>query len=45
LFGKMALKSMTKDDSPLKRNMPSGTEFIVKEKREILNLIKRNELL
>lgn len=26
IFGKMALKSMIKDDSPLKQNMPAGKE-------------------
>ncbi len=32
IFGKMALKSMTKDDSPVKRNMPTIKEFIVKKR-------------
>ncbi|GAL83648.1 hypothetical protein N824_28230 [Sporocytophaga myxococcoides] len=32
LFGKMALKSNTKDDKPLSRNMPAGKSFTVKEK-------------
>lgn len=32
LFGKMALKSNTKDDRPMGKNMPAGKGFIVKEK-------------
>lgn len=32
LFGKMALKSNTKDDKPISRNMPAGKGFTVKEK-------------
>ena len=32
LFGKMALKSNTKDNKPLRKNMPAGKAFIVKEK-------------
>jgi hypothetical protein len=32
LFGKMALKSNTKDDKPIGRNMPAGKAFTVKEK-------------
>ncbi|MGN6181621.1 MAG: DUF1569 domain-containing protein [Mucilaginibacter sp.] len=31
LFGKMALKNMLKDDSPVRRNMPTKPEFIVSE--------------
>lgn len=31
LFGKMALKNMLKDDSPVRRNMPTKPEFIVTE--------------
>lgn len=30
IFGRGALKSMVKDDSPIKRNMPAGKKFIVK---------------
>jgi hypothetical protein len=33
LFGKMALKSNTKDDKPIGRNMPAGKAFTVKEKK------------
>ncbi|MEB2777710.1 DUF1569 domain-containing protein [Algoriphagus sp. D3-2-R+10] len=32
IFGKMALKSNTKDDRPLPKNMPSGSAFSVEEK-------------
>ncbi|MDR7130817.1 hypothetical protein J2X69_003176 [Algoriphagus sp. 4150] len=32
IFGKMALKSNTKDDRPLPKNMPGGSAFSVKEK-------------
>lgn len=32
LFGKMALKSMIKDESPLRRNVPTSAAFKVKEK-------------
>lgn len=31
LFGKMALKSNTKDDKPMGKNMPAGKAFTVKE--------------
>jgi hypothetical protein len=33
LFGKMALKSNTKDDTPMSKNMPAGKAFTVKEKQ------------
>lgn len=32
IFGKMALKSNTKDESPLGKNMPAGKAFTVKDK-------------
>ena len=32
IFGKMALKSNTKDDKPIAKNMPAGKGFTVKEK-------------
>jgi hypothetical protein len=32
IFGKMALKSNTKDEKPLGKNMPAGKAFTVKEK-------------
>lgn len=32
LFGKMALKSMIKDDKPFKRNVPTSAQFKVREK-------------
>ena len=31
VFGKMALKSILKDDRPMKKNMPSGKAFEVKD--------------
>jgi hypothetical protein len=31
IFGKMALKSNTKDDQPIGKNMPAGKAFTVKE--------------
>ncbi|MBC7829738.1 MAG: DUF1569 domain-containing protein [Chitinophagaceae bacterium] len=33
IFGKMALKSMIKDESPFKRNIPTSTYFKVAEKK------------
>jgi hypothetical protein len=32
IFGKMALRSNTKDDKPIGKNMPAGKAFTVKEK-------------
>jgi hypothetical protein len=32
IFGRMALKSNTKDDKPIGKNMPAGKAFTVKEK-------------
>lgn len=32
LFGKMALKSNTKDDTPMGKNLPAGKAFTVQEK-------------
>jgi len=32
IFGKMALRSNTKDDKPLSKNMPAGRAFTIKEK-------------
>jgi hypothetical protein len=32
VFGKIALKGLLKDESPMKRNMPSGSAFKVREK-------------
>lgn len=32
IFGKMALKSNTKDDKPLGKNMPAGSTFTIKQK-------------
>lgn len=39
IFGKMALKSNTKDDKPIGKNMPAGKAFTVKESvDDLLNL-------
>lgn len=40
IFGRMALKSNTKDDKPLSRNMPAGKGFTVKEKAGDLKVRK-----
>ena len=32
IFGKLALKSAVKDDRPMKKNMPAGRGFSIKEK-------------
>ncbi len=40
IFGRMALKSILKDDGPLKKNMPSGRDFIVKDKEGDIELQK-----
>lgn len=34
IFGKMGLRSILKDEKPLKRNTPTIPEFIIKEKSE-----------
>jgi hypothetical protein len=36
LFGKMALKSVLKDESPLRRNSPSIPDLIIKENGNVL---------
>lgn len=41
LFGKMALNSSVKDDTPMKRNMPAGRNFIIKEKNGDVEAQKR----
>jgi len=41
LFGRMALKTHTKDDRPLPRNMPSGKFFAVKETVAGFGTLKR----
>ena len=51
LFGKMVLKSNTKNDKPLGKNTPAGSDFIVKEKsgdvekqkKTLIELIERYE--
>lgn len=40
IFGKMALKSNTKNDKPLSKKMPAGKAFTVKEKEGDLNAQK-----
>lgn len=40
IFGKIALKSNTKDDKPIGKNMPAGKAFIVKEFVDDLSNIK-----
>lgn len=45
LFGKIALKGILKDDRPLKRNMPSGKGFTVKEKQGDIEPVKRKWIM
>jgi hypothetical protein len=40
IFGKMALKSNTKDNKPISKNMPAGKAFTIKEKDGDLQLQK-----
>ncbi len=40
IFGKIALKSNTKDEMPISKNMPAGAAFTVKEKEGNLNAQK-----
>jgi hypothetical protein len=40
IFGKIALKSNTKDDKPLGKNMPAGKAFTVREKVDDLITLK-----
>ncbi len=40
IFGKMALKSNTRDDNPIGKNMPAGKAFTVKETITDLNLLR-----
>jgi hypothetical protein len=35
LFGKSALKNMIKDETPVKRNMPTVSEFKIKENGDV----------
>ncbi|MES2060336.1 MAG: DUF1569 domain-containing protein [Bacteroidota bacterium] len=42
IFGKMALRSLIKDESPLKRNMPTVPGFIIKESTGDLAAAKKN---
>ena len=41
IFGKMALKGLVKDDRPMKKNMPSGRDFTIREKDGDIELQKR----
>lgn len=44
IFGKVALKSNTKDDQPLSKNMPAGKTFTVKETEgDLKSLLSRLE--
>jgi hypothetical protein len=40
IFGKIALKSNTKDEKPIGKNMPAGKAFTVKEKEVDLNWVE-----
>lgn len=42
IFGKMALKSNVKDDTPIKKKMPAGRGFIIKEANGDLELQKKS---
>jgi hypothetical protein len=42
IFGKIALRSVIKDDRPLKRNMPAGKKFIIKDKEGDIEQQKKN---
>lgn len=42
IFGKMALKSNTKNDKPISKNMPAGKAFTVKETNDDLMTLKSN---
>lgn len=41
IFGKMALKGIVRDNSPMKRNMPAGSEFLTKEKAGNIEPLKK----
>lgn len=41
LFGKIALKSVTKDDSPLRKGTPTTSALIIKEKAGDIELTKQ----
>ena len=40
IFGRMALKGNVKDDRPIKKNMPTGRDFTVKEEGGDLEVLK-----
>jgi len=42
IFGKIALKSILKDERPLRRNVPTSTAFKVKEKNGDVEAKKKN---
>ena len=42
IFGRIALKGVMKDDRPLKRNMPAGKKFIIKDKDGDVEQQKKN---
>lgn len=41
IFGKVALKGIMRDDKPLKKNMPSGKAFTIREKNGDIEQQKR----
>ena len=41
IFGKLALNSSVKDDRPMKKNMPAGRHFIIKEKNGDIDIEKK----
>jgi hypothetical protein len=41
IFGKMALKNMIKDDSPIRKNVPTSSQFKIKETEVDLESEKR----
>jgi hypothetical protein len=42
IFGKMALRSLIKDESPLKKNMPTVPSFIIKDAAGDIAAAKKN---
>ena len=41
IFGKMALRGMVKDNSPMKKNMPAGSGFVGREKDAGIEIQKK----
>ncbi|RPE08006.1 DinB family protein [Chitinophaga lutea] len=44
LFGRMALKGMVKNDNPMKKGMPAGRHFTIKEQGGDFELLKKRWL-